>query len=242
MIDGSFLKGISYYILSPGKSYIIYNIAMVLGFFAIKDFFKRNASYCVFVLLLLLSNLVCYSFVFTRGSLFSWGPRYLFPTLPLLTLFLAEFINNNRGVKARIAVSSLAILGFLIQLPNLFINFSKYLFFVKEKLLLPEYMIDYVPELSPIRGAWALLLSLVNRRISGESAHFLFNPDYQFIPRVNVSLKGYDMVDICWVNMAKVSPCIAPFAIAVVVLLVIILAVSSMKLAGLIWKKGRSLS
>jgi 4-amino-4-deoxy-L-arabinose transferase-like glycosyltransferase len=84
------IKGLYYYLISPGKGILIYNIAMVLGFFAIKDFLKKYRVVGVFLLTLMLSNLAFYSFIFTRGSIFSWGPRYLFPTLPLITVFLAE--------------------------------------------------------------------------------------------------------------------------------------------------------
>jgi len=204
--DGYPIKGLYYYLISSGKGYLIYNIALFLGLFAIKDFVRKNRSYAVFVLALLLSNLLFYSLIFVRGSLFSWGPRYLFPTLPLFAIFLAEYIRSgeNRGVK--VSVVAFALVGFLIQLPNLFINFSKYLFFVKEKLVIPEYLVNFMPELSPIKGAWMLFLSLGSRVFTGQSLTFSYNPDLWFFDTVRLPLTGYDMADILWVNVLKVDP------------------------------------
>lgn len=216
------MKGLYYFLVSSGKGYIFYNVAMILGFFAIKYFFRRNRSFCVFVLALLLSNLLVYSFIFVRGSLFSWGPRYLFPTLPLFALFLAEFMSKNDTLKRKAVVFMFAVIGFLIQLPNFFVNFSKYLFFVKEKLGLSEYLIDFMPELSPIKGAWALFLSLISRFLGGGSLSLSFNPDLWFFTTTTASLDGYDVFDIWWANVSKISGSLAPYVMAVALAYVIL--------------------
>lgn len=204
--DGYPIKGLYYYLISSGKGYLIYNAALFLGLFAIRDFIRKNRLYAFFVLALLLSNLLGYSFIFVRGSLFSWGPRYLFPTLPLFALMLAEYMRTREGRGVKISVGVFAVAGFLIQLPNLFINFSKYLFFVKEKLVLPEYLINFMPELSPIKGAWMLFLSMFSRVITGQSLSFSYNPDLWFFEKVSSPLTGYDSIDIVWANVLKVTP------------------------------------
>ena len=68
--DGYPGKGLYYYLISSGKGYLFYNIALALGLFAIKDFWGRRKDYAVFLIILLLSNLLVYSFKFVRGSLF----------------------------------------------------------------------------------------------------------------------------------------------------------------------------
>jgi hypothetical protein len=223
------IKGLYYYLVSSGKGILIYNIAMGMGFFAIKDFLKRHRVVGIFLLALMVSNLAFYSFIFTRGSIFSWGPRYLFPVLPLMAVFLAEFISKGNAVARKAAVSSFALLGFMIQLPNLIMNFSRYIFFVKEKLLLPEYLMDFMPDLSPIKGMWALFVSMLNRGMRGESLSFLYNPDFLFVTSAKESLSGYDYPDILWVNIMKAGPSMAPYMLigAMIVILAIALSYKS---------------
>jgi hypothetical protein len=228
------IKGFYYYLISSGKGYLIYNVALVLGIFAIKDFFKKHKAFCMFLLFLILSNIGFYSFIFTRGSIFSWGPRYLFPTLPLMAIFLAEFINNIKTSASRFCFIFLAVLGFMIQLPGLFISFSKYIFFVKEKLLLPEYFMDFMPDLSPIKGAWALFVSFIRSLITGESSLFFYNPDFRFAAPLQASLKGYDMVDIWWVNMAKVNNSMEPYAAAGIIILIVVAIFSYKRVVGIV--------
>jgi len=221
-MDGYPVKGLYYYLISSGKGFVIYNAAIIFGLFSIKDFFRRRKAYCVLVVVLLLSNLGFYSFIFVRGSLFSWGPRYLFPTLPLMALFAAEFMDRSSYFRRKLIIFFFAIFGFTIQLPALIMNFSKYLFFVKEKLHLPEYLVNFMPELSPIKGAWALLASLVSRGMSGVSANFLYNPDYKFVEPISMSLDGYDTVDIWWFNIIRVNPNLNIYVYSAMILLIIL--------------------
>ncbi|MDP2929928.1 MAG: hypothetical protein Q8O01_07730, partial [Candidatus Omnitrophota bacterium] len=220
------IKGLYYYLISSGKGILIYNIAMGMGFFAIKNFLKKYRVMGVFLLALMLSNLAFYSFIFTRGSIFSWGPRYLFPVLPLMTVFLAEFISKGNAAMRKAAVLSFALLGFMIQLPGLIMNFSRYIFFVKEKLLLPEYLMDFMPELSPIKGMWALFVSMLNRGMRGESLSFLYNPDFLFVASAKASLSGYDYPDIWWVNIIRACPAMGPYVLIGAMIIVLAIALS----------------
>ncbi len=219
------IKGLYYYLLSSGKGYFIYNLALILGLFAIKDFARKFRGLLILISCLWLANLFFYAFIFTRGSIFSWGPRYLFPTLPFLALFLAEFIEKSSRFQRKFAVFSWAGLGFLIQLPNLIVNISKYIFFVKEKLGLPEYLIDFMPELSPIKGAWMLFISFLKRHFFGAGEVFLYDPDFKFIPSVKASLAGYDIADIWWINIIKVNPAFTTVAIGLAASLVILILI-----------------
>jgi hypothetical protein len=228
--DGHPIKGLYHYLISPGKGYLFYNISLVLGLFAIKDFFKKYRLFCIFVIILLISNLGYYCFTFVRDSLFSWGPRYLFPTLPLFTVFLAEFISKNNFLKRRLAIIIFALLGFLIQFPSALINSSKYLFFVRDNLKLPEYLIYYVPDLSPIKGSWTVLLSSLNRHLHNESLYFIFNPDFRFIQQIKVSLFNYDMIDIWWVNVIKVNFSLLGYVVVIVLAILMLVMFSFWKI------------
>ena len=221
--DGYPGKGLYYYLISSGKGYLIYNIALFLGLFAVKNFINRHKAYAIFILVLILSNLLFYSFIFVRGSLFSWGPRYLFPTLPFFAILLAEFMITIKNLKTKVLIGCFAALGFLIQLPNFFISFSNYIFFVKNKLGLEEFLINFMPELSPIKGTWMLFLSLLNRVNSGNSFNFSYNPDLWFFKTKSFSLVGYDSMDIIWINIVKVSPTLGvPVSISVIVVSLVV--------------------
>lgn len=224
--DGYPVKGLYYYLISSGKGYFLYNIALILGLFSIRDFFIKYRSYALFILGLLLFNLLVYSFIFVRGSLFSWGPRYLFPTLPLFAFFLAEFMSKKNILKRKVTVLFFALLGFMVQLPVLLMNFSKYLFFVKEKLGLDEYLIDFMPELSPIRGVWVLFLSMIHRIMSGTSLNYSFNPDLWFFKTINSSFSGYDIVDVWWINILRVKEGLFPAVTLSVLVLLLVLGIT----------------
>ena len=220
------LKGIYYYLFSAGKGYFFYNAPLLLGLFAIKNSIMRRKNIAIFCIIFIITNLFFYSCIFKRGSLFSWGPRYLYPTIPFMCVFLAQFIESAASKFKKILIALFCFIGFIIQIPCLFINFSKYLFFVKEQLNLPEYFINFIPELSPIGGSWMLFLSAVNKTFTNISLNFRYNPDYLFSSGVIKGLQGYDVWDIWWVNVVKVAPQLLSTAIIIVSFMIIILVAS----------------
>lgn len=223
-------KGLYYYFLSPGKGFFLYNLPLILALFAIKDFTKKRKEIALYIIIFIFINVLYYSLKFTRGTLFSWGPRYLYPLIPLMCIPLAEFIENSKKVFKKAAVIMLCIAGFIIQIPCLFINFSNYIFFVKDKLFLQEYLINFMPELSPIMGAWWLFISAVKRTFGGVSLNFTYSPDIQFLEPITRSLNGYDVWDIWWVNAPKVSPSILPVVITILLSLLFVSVTCAIKL------------
>ncbi len=233
----SLVKGLYYNLFSSGKGYFFYNVPLVLALFAVKDFLRKNRTIAMVCLIFIVTNFFVYSFIFKRGSLFSWGPRYLYPTIPFMCVFLAQFIDNARSVAKKIAVAAAGLIGCFIQLPVMFINVSKYLFFVKEKLMQEEYFINYVPHLSPLYGNWRLFLSAITRSVSGVSLSFTYDPDYWFLKPIIVSLKGYDVWDIWWVNAVKVSPRFSIMVLMTAFLLVFVMILCLVKIKRTIFVK-----
>ncbi len=231
------LKGLFYYLLSPGKGYFFYNIPLLLAVFGVKGLLNKKREMAVYLLTFIIINLLCYGYIFVRGSLFSWGPRYLYPTIPLMCIFLAEFIENSKSAVKKFLLAICCILGFLIQLPCLFISFTKYLFFVKQGLGLPEYFINFIAELSPIKGVWHLFISAINRQFGGSSLLFEYNPDAKFIEPIARSLESYDIWDIWWVNALKISPRLFPIVVFVLLFLGITAIICFTKLQKLTVKK-----
>lgn len=230
--DGHPIKGLCHYLFSTGKGYLIYNIALIPAIFAIKDFFKKEKNLCIFIFSLVALNIAYYSWVFTRDSLFSWGPRYLLPTLPLFTLFFAEFIEKKKTMVRKITIGIFASLGFLIQLPAALMNYSGYLFMIRDNLKLPEYLINYVPDLSPIKGTLSLLLSFINCSITGKSLNFIYNPDFKFINSISTSLSGFDLLDTWWSNAYRVNHSLLGYLILAGLILVYLIFLSYSKITS----------
>ena len=90
---------------------------------------------------------------------------------------------------------------------------------------------DFMPDLSPIKGAWSLFISCIRSLITGESSTFFYNPDFRFVTPLQASLKGYDMADTWWINMTKVNASMTPYAVAGVIIL-FILAIFSYRRAA----------
>lgn len=233
-----FLKGASYYLFSTGKGFFFYNFVLPLGFWGTKRLYSKDKRFASYLIIFIVYHFLFYAYRFNRGSLFSWGPRYLYPAIPLFCILLAGFIEETRSLQKRLALILFSVVSFLIQLPCLFISFSKYLFFVKEKLNLEEYLINFVPELSPIVGSWLLLLSAIKRTISGISLNFIYNPDPIFIKPVSESLAGYDSWDIWWVNAVKISPKLLPLVYIAVPVLAIIAFSALIKIRSIVANKS----
>ncbi|MFH1868842.1 MAG: glycosyltransferase family 39 protein [Candidatus Omnitrophota bacterium] len=231
---GQAMKGVYYYLISSGKGYFIFNLVFIPALFGIAGVFRKRKDTAIFIISLLLFNFIFYVRIFVRGTLFSWGPRYLFPTLPLMAIFLAMFIAGSNTLKRKITIAFFAAAGFLIQLPALFVSFSKFIFFVKEKLHLDEYMINFMPELSPIRGSWFLLVSSMHNKLTGKALEFVFNPDTKFVQPIKESLAGFDTLDTWWANMLKVAPDMLCPVLLFVVLLLFIIIISSFKIRSIL--------
>ncbi len=189
------LKGLYYYLFSTGKGFFLFNLPLVLSFAGLLLVpLKRKKEAALFILIFI-CNLLFFSMSFRRGSLFAWGPRYLYPSVAALVLLAGFFIDNNRSLKGKLSTAVLSIVGFLIMAPCMFINQSKFYFFVKEKLNLPEYMINFIPDLSPILGAWKMFISRLVFIAKGVEAPFIYNPDYRLVSPISASMAEYNDFD-----------------------------------------------
>lgn len=222
---GEWLRALYYYFLSSGKGFFWYNLPLLLGAAGIPAAFRRNAPRSGLILGLILIHAAFYAHTFHRGSLFSWGPRYLLPIVPLGCLFLAEWVEAIRKGWHRLALGVLAVLGFLVQLPAWLVNSSNFYFFVRDHLKLEEYLVNFVPDLSPIRGAWLLLGSAVSRLLGGASWNFVFSPDEKFVAPIAAPLAGFDGWDLWWVHLVEKAPDLRLAAAAALAALVVLAGV-----------------
>lgn len=206
MASAHFLKGLYYYLLSPGKGFFIFNPILLLSMFVL---FHRETKWKkekILFIAIFIINLLFYVKSFRRGSLFSWGPRYLLPSIPFLIFFTGDYIQRYKNFLPRLFLIVLSTVGFFITLPCMFINQSKFYFFVKEKLNLPEYMINFIPDLSPILGAWKMFMSGIILSISKIDIPFIYNPDYRLVPKIISSMRGYNDFDFWFLKIIKYAP------------------------------------
>lgn len=82
----------------------------------------------------------------------SWGPRFMVPMLPFLILPLGSLW--RLGSRPRLAIVVLALIGFLVQLGGVLVDFNDYMLWVND-----EDKILFDPAYAPVLGHWRLIRS-----------------------------------------------------------------------------------
>jgi hypothetical protein len=220
-------KGLYYYLLSTGKSLFLFNLPLIL---AIVGIFKadraRRKETALFILLFVI-NLFFFVKSFRRGSLFSWGPRYLLPSVAALVFFIGYFLEKTKAYWEKISLMLFSIAGFLVMFPCLFINQSKFYFFVKNELKLDEYLVNFVPDLSPILGAWQMFISRIAVDFFNVNLPFVYNPDYKLVSPVSVSMDKYNFFDSWFLKVGIYAPALKGYAIIALLILAALIFISS---------------
>ncbi len=201
-----FLKGLYYYLFSPGKSFFLFNPILILALFPLFAKRDKRKKECILIVLICIVNLLFYVKSFRRGSLFSWGPRYLSPSVAFMIFFIGDYIEKYKSFLARMWLFVLSITGFFIVLPCMFINQSKFYFFVKEQLKLDEYMINFIPDLSPILSAWKMFISRLADIFLNITIPFVYGPDYRLVPEIVVKMDGYNYFDLWFLKVINYAP------------------------------------
>jgi len=130
----SLLRGLSGFLISPGKGFFYYSPVAVLFFFSIKGFMKRHRGLGISFIFLIMSCLFFFSkYEYWHGD-WAWGPRYLLVITPFLIIPIAELFDSDIWHKSkfrRFAVYSIFILSLVIQLAAVSVDFQKYFFNLK---------------------------------------------------------------------------------------------------------------
>jgi hypothetical protein len=85
------------FLLSPGKGLLIFSPTIILGFLGMKRFWNKNNKFALSTFVLSGLYLILFSMNFAwHGSIWSFGPRYILPILPLIYLPMIE-ININKS-------------------------------------------------------------------------------------------------------------------------------------------------
>ena len=114
------LVGLYGLLLSPGRGAFLFAPPLIAAFWAANRFRDRQPRFAVALTLLILPWLIVHACWRDWNAGWGWGPRYLLPLLPLALLPLAECWADRR---ARIAALSLTVLGVLVQVPGVGVDF-----------------------------------------------------------------------------------------------------------------------
>ncbi|MGB9512857.1 MAG: hypothetical protein WBU20_14325, partial [Candidatus Acidiferrum sp.] len=118
------LTGLFGFLFSPGKSIFLFAPPMIVALVGIPRLWKGDRGLATVAA----ASLPVYLLFYARYS--QWeggycvGPRYLVPTLALLCIAIAPMM-SNLGKGARIAVISLTLVGFAVQVISIATSFME---------------------------------------------------------------------------------------------------------------------
>ncbi len=147
-----FLIGLVGLLVSPGKSLFLYAPVLVLAGAAFPAFFRRHRAEALLAGGVFVAHLLLYSPWFVWHGGHCWGPRFLVPTLPFLTLALAPALEWAGRSRWRMAlVGGLALVSGAVQALSLAVSFDRF-FETMDGLGLPLYdpRLFFAPAYSPL--------------------------------------------------------------------------------------------
>jgi hypothetical protein len=113
---------------SPGKGLIIYFPAVIMLPLALIYVYRENRWLFFLILYIVLVHWLYFGSLDDRGSRFwsgaiAWGPRYLIPVLPFITLAFGTLLARFRQSRLLLRVSVLAvcIVGFVVNMPGVLV-------------------------------------------------------------------------------------------------------------------------
>ena len=144
--------GVFGYLFSPGKSAFLFSPPIILGILGLSRLWRRNRPLALLCGAVPLVNLLLFSLRTQWEGGYSYGPRYLVPSLTLLTLPIAAlFQEPPRWLRPAFWIT--AILGFLVQAIGLSTN-------IMEDMVRNHYYVgnwDYRMSYSPLTGQIRLI-------------------------------------------------------------------------------------
>jgi hypothetical protein len=156
-----FWRGVAGFLVSPGKSALLFCPPAILAIAALPRLWKRNRALAFLATIAPIANLVLYSFRTQWEGSYCYGPRYLVPSLALLCLSLGALFTDP-PTWLRPALWAVAISGFAVQVIGLSVN-------VLEDMTRNHYYDahwDYQFFYSPIPGQFALIWKYLHTKPS----------------------------------------------------------------------------
>jgi len=165
--DTPFVLGLYGLLFSPGKGLFVYSPLLASAVVGLRGLWKRDRGLSLLVSLLAVSFIVFYApYRFWTGG-WNWGPRFLLPIVPFLSLGCAPLAEEAPGEKLVVA---LVVLGILIQLPAIVADHSRYLVSLWQRYPDDYYTRSvYQPSFSPIMRQPQAALEVVRNLLNPEA-------------------------------------------------------------------------
>ena len=146
-------------LISPGKGLFLYSPLLLAALFGIPALLRRDRATALLNLGVVVAYPLLYAGWFMWWGGWSWGPRFLVPLLPFLSLFLAPVFDrvlNTSGFWARIPLALLGLLSLLIQILGVTVDFNSYLLQLYQRGI-DSAEVNFRVDLSPLLGHLSLL-------------------------------------------------------------------------------------
>ena len=156
-------RGLAGLLVSPGKGLFLYSPILLAALAGIPALFRRDRATALLSLGVAIAFPLLYAGWFMWWGGWSWGPRFLVPSLPFLCLFLAPVLEWSLYPGRRWAIVLLALLALvssLVQVLGVAVDFNQYLLLLYQRGL-DSGQINFQVELSPLLGHWALLRNAI---------------------------------------------------------------------------------
>ncbi len=123
------LFGIGGLLVGPARGFFWYSPILLAGFWGVRWFWQQNRWLTTTIALLCAIYLLLYGKWYMWHGGYSWGPRFLVPLVPLLTLFVgpvwsALVRRAEWGLVGRVAFLALLALSVVVQIVGLLVPFG----------------------------------------------------------------------------------------------------------------------
>lgn len=155
-------------LLSPGKSFFLYNPVLLLSLFWMGRFLRRNRDFWLryFMIYVPLYFLALYSCLAGLHSCWIgwsggwvWGPRYLVPILPFLILPLGVALERygSIGIWGKALFTTVVAASFIVQLVSIVVHYQYYWITIENWRTAPFYWRYFSLTEGPFVGQFRVL-------------------------------------------------------------------------------------
>jgi hypothetical protein len=152
-------RGLAGLLFSPGKSLFLFSPLLVVALLGIPRMIRRDWETALLSLGVVAAYLLVYARWFMWWGGWSWGPRFLVPVLPFLSLFLApvlDYVLDSPRLWLKGLLAALALLSLGVQILGVAVDFNQYLLQLYERGI-DSSEANFRADLSPMLGHWNLL-------------------------------------------------------------------------------------
>lgn len=201
-------------LLSPGKGLLLFAPVVLLSLSGFKVFRRSNREEAILCFTIFAAFFMFFSFYTSWHGEWSWGPRYLYITMPFLILPVSALLKEDLYKKWIGKIKICFIIGLLVQLPAVLMNNGDFIRF-SNKADFDRYRMT-LAQFSPITSGYVRLASGIYRQFTGESLKYpvsiieinnveKYTVDYSRTKLEKFSLEGYDRFDIWIFNFRRVA-------------------------------------